>query len=116
MGTPTQRFRRPLTFLGIFMTIRPHLTQLSGELRQALTHEAVRRRAAPAAVLARPAGTLVPLGFTVGAHEARRAQAPMSLLQNTEGTLGRTGQAQQTGSEASVPGRCRHSGTDRGSL
>lgn len=47
------------------------LTQLSSKLRRAFTHEAVEYCVAFAVVVARLAITLVPLDFTVNAHEAR---------------------------------------------
>lgn len=77
--------------------IRPHLTQLSGELWRALTHEAVQHCVALAAVLARPAGALVSLDLTVGARKARQAQAAVALrtlLQNTDRQLEGGGRTQ----------------------
>lgn len=66
--------------------MRPHLTQLSGELGRAVTREALWRWEALATVLARPAGARIPLELTERAREARRAQAAVALrtlLQNT---------------------------------
>ena len=61
-----------------------HLTQLSGKLRWALTHESVQHCVTLAAVLTWSAIALVPLNLTASAHETWRTQAvvtPRDLLQ-----------------------------------
>lgn len=68
------------------MEHEPHLTQLSSELRRALTHKAVQHRVTLAAVLAWSASTLIPLDFAVSTHKTWSTQAavtPQTLLKNT---------------------------------
>lgn len=64
-----------------------HLTQLSGKLWRALTHESVQHCVTLAAVLTWSAIALIPLDLTVSAHETWRTQAvvtPRALLQKTQ--------------------------------
>lgn len=112
-----------------------HLTQLSGKLWWALTHEAIQHCVALAGILARAAVTLVLTDFTVRAHKAWRTLAvvtPLVLLkEETNGNdkhlwctnfVGISG-IYLVGSDWNtviqtktfIPCTFLHSGTDRGS-